>query len=80
MVQRDITGIDLESRLADYAATIDRYDLLLGLIPAGFAVAVLVGRLLDLPVETTLLWGVAIAAIALLDGLFVRPPTKPRNV
>ncbi|QCS44261.1 hypothetical protein FEJ81_03455 [Natrinema versiforme] len=75
-----MTGIDLESRLTDYVATIDRYDLLLGLIPSGFAAAVLAGRLLGLPVETTLLWGVAIAAIALLDGLFVRPPTKPRDV
>ncbi|ELY67978.1 hypothetical protein [Natrinema versiforme] len=80
MVQRDITGIDLESRLADYVATIDRYDLLLGLIPTGFVTAVLAGRLLDLPVETTLLWGVAVAAIALVDGLFVRPPSRPRDV
>lgn len=47
MVQRDITGIDLESRLADYVATIDRYDLLLGLILAGFAMAVLAGHLLE---------------------------------
>ncbi|ELY76472.1 hypothetical protein [Natrinema pallidum] len=76
---RDITGVDTGSRLAEYASTITRYDLLLGLIPTAFAVAGLVGHFLDLSAETTLLAGVSIAGIAVLDGLFFRPPTRPRG-
>ncbi|AFO57688.1 MULTISPECIES: hypothetical protein [Natrinema] len=76
---RDITGVDMRSRLAEYVSMIDRYDLLLGLIPTAFAVAGLIGRVLDLSAETTLLAGVSIAAIAVLDGLFFRPPTRPRG-
>ncbi|WP_222916988.1 hypothetical protein [Natrinema sp. SYSU A 869] len=79
MRRRDITGIEPVARLAEYASTIDRYDLLLGLIPTAFAVAGFVGRILDLSSEATLLGGVVIAIIALLDGLFFRPPTRPHG-
>lgn len=74
MVQRDITGIDSVARLAESVPAIDRYDLLLGLIPIAFAVAGLAGHVLNLPLEATLLGGVAVASIALFDGLFFRPP------
>jgi hypothetical protein len=79
MPWRDIAGIDAVPRVADYVPTVDRYDFVLGLIPAAFAVAGLAGRYLDLPTEATLLGGVLIAALALFDGLFFRPPTKPRG-
>lgn len=75
MVQRDIAAFERVARLAEYWSTISRYDLLLGLIPTAFAVAFLTGRLFDLPFEATVLGGVAIASIAMLDGLFFRPPT-----
>ncbi|WP_408957213.1 hypothetical protein [Natrinema sp. 74] len=75
MVWRDLTGIDTGSRLAEWLSTIDRYDLLLGLIPAAFVLAVFVGRLLGLPFEGAVLGGVAIATLAMLDGLFFRPPS-----
>ncbi|WP_390285961.1 hypothetical protein [Haloarchaeobius amylolyticus] len=54
---------------------IDRYDLLLGLIPAAFLVAFLASRLLGFPFEAAVLGGAAIASLALLDGVFFRPPT-----
>ncbi|WP_226480494.1 hypothetical protein [Natrinema amylolyticum] len=76
---RDSTGIETGSRLAEYGSTIDRYDLLLGLIPTAFAVAGIAGRIFDLSGKATLLAGVVIAALALLDGLFFRPPTRPRG-
>ncbi|MFC6765556.1 hypothetical protein [Natrinema soli] len=79
MVQRDITGIGSVARLAEYVPAIDRYDLLLGLIPIAFAVAGLAGLVLDLSVETALLGGVAVASLALFDGLIRRPPTGLRN-
>ncbi|MDF9744570.1 hypothetical protein [Natrinema salsiterrestre] len=75
MIRRDVTGIETVARVADRLSTIDRYDLLLGLIPAAFAVAWLAGYFLDLSAQTTLLGGVAIAAIALFDGLYFRPPS-----
>ncbi|AGB30541.1 hypothetical protein C488_07272 [Natrinema pellirubrum DSM 15624] len=75
MVRRDITGFDTVARIVDRLSTIDRYDCLLGLIPTALTVAALVGQVLDLPTEATLLGGVAIALLALLDGLFFRPPT-----
>jgi len=74
MVARDITGLVDRSRIGD-RLTIDRYDLLLGLIPAAFVVAFLASRLLGLPFEAAVLGGAAIAALALLDGVFFRPPT-----
>lgn len=74
MLQRDIAGIDTIARLVDRFSNVDRYDLLLGLIPAAFALAFLAGRAFDLPLEAALLGGVAVASIALLDGLFFRPP------
>ena len=75
MVQRDITDVDIDFRLAEPSSTIDRYDFLLGLIPAAFVLAFLVDRLLGLPFEGTVLGGVAIATLAMLDGLFLRPPS-----
>ncbi|QLK27500.1 hypothetical protein HYG81_07840 [Natrinema zhouii] len=77
MMERGITAIIDWFRVADRFSTIDRYDLLLGLIPMAFAVAGLVGRLFGLPTEAALVGGVVIASLALLDGLVVRPPTKP---
>ncbi|MFA9417066.1 hypothetical protein [Natrinema sp. HArc-T2] len=77
MVNRDIATLVADVRIADRGPTIDRYDLLLGLIPAAFLVVFLASRLLALPPEATALGGSVIAALALLDGLFVRPPMGP---
>ncbi|WP_254531616.1 hypothetical protein [Natrinema gelatinilyticum] len=79
MVRRDITGIDSGSRLTERPSTIDRYDILLGSIPAAFAVAYLASRLFGLPLEAAVLGGVAIAALAMFDGLFFRPPSGLRG-
>jgi len=79
MVTRDITGIVDRSRIDDQPLTIDRYDLLLGLIPTAFMVAFLASRLLSLPFEAAVLGGAAIAALALFDGVFFRPPTGLRG-
>src|SRR6056297_3549514 len=56
MVARDITGLVDRSRIGD-RLTIDRYDLLLGLIPTAFVVAFLASRLLGLPFEAAVLGG-----------------------
>ena len=79
MVARDSTGFVDRVRIADRLPTIDRYDLLLGLIPAAFVVAFLASQVFDLPVEAAVLGGVAIAAPAVLDGVFFRPPTGLRG-
>ena len=79
MMARGIAGSDDEPRIGDRRSTIDRYELLVGLIPAAFVVAFLASRLLELPVEAAMLGGVAIATPALLDGIFFRPPTGPQG-
>lgn len=75
MVRRDITAFERVVRIAEYWSTISRYDILLGLIPTAFAISFLASHILDLPFEATVLGGVAVASIALFDGLFARPPT-----
>ncbi len=74
MMNRDIAALVDDVRIVDRGPTIDRYDLLLGLIPAAFFVALLASQLLALPFEATALGGSVVAALALLDGLFFRPP------
>jgi len=75
MMARDITDIGDGSRITLRQSTIDRYDLLLGLIPAAFVIAFLASQLLELPVEAAMLGGVAIVVPALFEGVFFRLPT-----
>ncbi|WP_254765752.1 hypothetical protein [Salinilacihabitans rarus] len=73
MTSRDIAGFSDRVRRLLHAA--GRYDLLLATIPLAFAGAALVGELFDVPFEVALLAGAAVAFFAVLDGLFLRPPT-----
>lgn len=51
------------------------YDLVLAVIPSVFVLAVLVGHLLSVPARTAIAAAAAVAAVALVDALFVNPPT-----
>lgn len=51
-----------------------RYDLVLAIIPSAFIVALLVGHVLSLSVEASVVFASAVGALALLDGLFLNPP------
>lgn len=54
--------------------SLTRYDFLLGIIPLALVGAVVVQRLLSVPLESALIGGGIVALVALLDGLFFRPP------
>lgn len=51
------------------------YDLVLGVIPAAFALAVLVGHALSLPVQNVVAAASLFAGLAVVDALFLNPPT-----
>lgn len=68
-------------RAPDGSHTFDRlsrYDLVLAVIPAAFLVGLLAARLAGLPLRVAMVSAAAVGAIALLDGLFLNPPRRPR--
>jgi len=54
---------------------LSRYDLVLAVVPIGFVLAALVGRLLSLSASGTLALGSAVGLLAVLDALFLSPPS-----
>lgn len=76
MVQRGMTGRDdwLRLRLRRLFASLERYDLLLAVIPLALTLAVATAKVLGVPVEAALLGGGTIGVLAMVDALFVRPP------
>jgi hypothetical protein len=55
---------------------LSRYDLVLAVVPVGFLLAALVGRILSLSASGTLALGSAVGLVAVLDALFLSPPTR----
>jgi len=55
---------------------LSRYDLLLAVVPLGFVLAALVGRILSLSASATLALGSAVGLLAVVDALFLSPPTR----
>ena len=75
MFGSDNAGIGFVRRLRRTGSTISRYDLLLATIPLALGSGLLAGAATDLPLEAALAAGTALAALAVLDGLFINPPT-----
>ncbi|WP_247009017.1 hypothetical protein [Halorientalis litorea] len=59
-------------------AGLSRYDLVLVLIPLVLAASVFLGHLLSVPVEMTLAGASVVGTAALVDALFLNPPTRDR--
>lgn len=74
MVREDTERLETH-RVRNVRSSVSRYDLLLAVIPLAIGGAMLTGRVLDVPLETALLGGVAVALLAVIDGLFLRPPS-----
>ncbi|MDY6817055.1 MAG: hypothetical protein SVG88_00210 [Halobacteriales archaeon] len=51
-----------------------RYDLVLALIPSAFVIAMLLGNLVSLSMQSQLLVASIVGAIAVIDALFLNPP------
>jgi len=56
-----------------------RYDLLLALIPAAFAVSVVAGLALSLPVHFAVAVASVVATVPILDAMFLNPPVSGRE-
>lgn len=74
-MESDITGIDVRQRLRRVHSSISRYDLLLTVIPVALFGTAAIGRTVGASLETALLTGATVALFALIDGLFLRPPS-----
>lgn len=74
-MKRVIRTVAGYGRLRRIVSTISRWDLLLAIIPISFASAATVSRMLGVPLETGMLAASVIGVFALVDGLFLRPPT-----
>lgn len=55
---------------------VSRYDLVLAVIPTAFLVAGLLGQFVSAPTHVVLTGATVVGALALVDGLFVNPPTS----
>ena len=82
MIGSDGTGFGtgvrmLLSRLRRFVQSVSRYDLLLGCIPAAFAVAFTVSALSGVPTRGAIVGASLVGAVAIVDGVFRRPPRLP---
>lgn len=55
---------------------LSRYDLVLAVVPLGFVLAALVGRILSLSPSGVLALGSTVGLLAVVDALFRSPPTR----
>lgn len=55
-----------------------RYDLLLAVIPAAFLSGLLVSGAAGVPLRLAMPAAAGVGALALVDGLFLNPPRRPR--
>lgn len=65
--------------LVDGGRHLTRYDLLLAVVPVAFLLGLLAALLADVPLRTALGSAAMVSALALLDGLFLNPPRRPRT-
>jgi len=54
---------------------VSRHDLVLAVIPSVFVMAILVGHLLSLSVQTSIWVASLLGALVVIDALFVNPPS-----
>lgn len=57
---------------------LSRYDLVLAVVPVAFLVGLLAVGLADVPFRVAMTSAAAVGALALVDGLFLNPPRRPR--
>lgn len=76
MMGRDVTGATAPNRLRRRLPSLSRYDLVLALIPLLYAFATVVSGLLGVSTGTAMVTASILAALFLVDVLFLRPPTS----
>lgn len=73
-----ISSSDRPETVAGIRHRLSRYDLLLAVVPAAFVLGLLAVGLADVPFRVAMSSAAAVGALALLDGLFLNPPRRPR--
>ncbi|SFC18466.1 hypothetical protein SAMN05444422_105171 [Halobiforma haloterrestris] len=61
--------------LVDVLAAADRYDLLLGIVPVAFAVALVVAGVASLSMAQALLVAATVGVLVIVDACYLNPPT-----
>lgn len=65
-------------RLSRNRRRFSRYDLLLAVVPTAFVLGLLAVGLADVPFRVAMSSAATVGALALVDGLFINPPRRPR--
>lgn len=76
MMNRDVNDILVRYGIRRVLSSIDRYDLLLAVIPLAFALAVAVAEAAGIPLEAAMLGASVVGFLTLVDALFLRPPSS----
>jgi hypothetical protein len=63
----------------DGLGSLSRYDVLLAVLPLGFALALLGQVVLDLSLHQAVAAGAVLGSVVLADALFLNPPTEERR-
>jgi len=81
MATRDQTVESIDGRTGSRTTGLglSRYDIILVAIPSAFLAALLIGQVLSLPMQATVVVGAALGALAVVDALFVNPPKQRRR-
>jgi hypothetical protein len=53
---------------------LSRYDIVLAVIPTIFVIAILLGHLVSVSLQTAVAFGSLLGVVAVVDALFVNPP------
>ncbi|NUB90343.1 hypothetical protein HTZ84_16265 [Haloterrigena sp. SYSU A558-1] len=67
-------GRDPFETLVDVLAEASRYDLLLGVVPVAFTVALVAAHVLRLPVVHAMFVAATIGALVVIDACYLNPP------
>ena len=78
MAGTDPSTADRPQNTTSLRHRLSRYDLLLAVVPAAFLLGLLAAGLADVPLGVAMGTAAAVAALALVDGLFLNPPRRPR--
>ncbi|MGQ3412684.1 hypothetical protein ACT4ML_10550 [Natrinema sp. LN54] len=70
----DHPGRDPFAALADVLTAASRYDLLLGVVPLAFAVALVAATVLGVSVVQALSVAAGVGAFAVIDACYLNPP------
>lgn len=79
-MDRDVTVYDVLDRLRRMRDRLNHYDLLLAVIPISFVIASVVAGLTGISLEAGLIFAALLGALAVIDGLFVHPPSEPGGI